>query len=131
MRDKYHEINAFLADTAVFPASGDGKGTAPASEPIRVVTVTGVGSSALGSVAFAWNVSETLHEPVAAIVPGYGLADVVPQGLIGGARQVASTFASSGAMTAKWRRRRGAARGGARAAAEGCLWCEHINAITY
>ena len=45
--------------------------------------MTGVGSSALGSVAMAWNVSETLRRPVAAIVPGYGLADIVPQALGG------------------------------------------------
>jgi hypothetical protein len=29
-------------------------------------------------VAFAWDISEALGEPVAAIVPGYGLADVIP-----------------------------------------------------
>lgn len=48
---------------------------------IHTLTVTGVGSSAFGSVAFAWDASEALGEPVAAIVPGYGLADVVPQAL--------------------------------------------------
>src|ERR1700675_1013811 len=46
---------------------------------LHTLTVTGVGSSAFGSVAFAWDVSVTLGEPVVAIVPGYGLADVVPQ----------------------------------------------------
>lgn len=50
---------------------------------IHTLTITGVGSSAFGSVAFAWDVSEALGEPVAAIVPGYGLADVVPQALGG------------------------------------------------
>jgi hypothetical protein len=45
--------------------------------------VTGVGSSAYGAVAFAWDVSAALGEPVAAVVPGYGLADVVPQALGG------------------------------------------------
>jgi hypothetical protein len=50
---------------------------------LYTLTVTGVGSSAFGSVAFAWDVSEALGEPVAAIVPGYGLADVVPQALGG------------------------------------------------
>jgi len=50
---------------------------------IQTLTVTGVGSSAFGSVAFAWDVSEALGKPVAAIVPGYGLADVVPQALGG------------------------------------------------
>jgi hypothetical protein len=50
---------------------------------LRTLTVTGVGSSAYGAVAFAWNVSAAIGEPVAAIVPGYGLADVVPQALGG------------------------------------------------
>ena len=50
---------------------------------LHTITVTGVGSSALGSAAFGWNVSEVLHEPVAAIVPGYGLADLLPQALGG------------------------------------------------
>jgi hypothetical protein len=50
---------------------------------LRTASVTGVGSSALGSAAFAWNVSEALDEPVVAIVPGYGVADVIQQGLDG------------------------------------------------
>jgi hypothetical protein len=54
-----------------------------AGERLRSVSITGVGSSALGSAAFAWNASIALGEPVAAIVPGYGLADVVPQALGG------------------------------------------------
>ncbi len=47
------------------------------------MSITGVGSSALGSVAFAWNLSVALGRPVAAIVPGYGVADVVQQALGG------------------------------------------------
>jgi hypothetical protein len=50
---------------------------------VRTLTVTGVGSSAYGSVAFAWDASVALGEPIAAIVPGYGLADVVSQALGG------------------------------------------------
>jgi hypothetical protein len=49
----------------------------------RTASVTGVGSSALGSAAFAWNVSKALDEPVVAIVPGYGLADAILQGIDG------------------------------------------------
>jgi hypothetical protein len=79
---KYDDLQAFLADPT-FPADSGAIGAAPVAEPISVVTVTGVGSSALGSVAMAWNVSETLRRPVAAIVPGYGLADIVPQALGG------------------------------------------------
>ena len=55
----------------------------PLTFPVKTVSVTGVGSSALGSAAFAWNISEALGEPVAAIVPGYGLADIIPQALSG------------------------------------------------
>jgi hypothetical protein len=49
----------------------------------RTLTITGVGSSAYGAVAFGWDVSKAIGEPVAAVVPGYGLADVVPQALGG------------------------------------------------
>ena len=52
-------------------------------DDLRTVTLTGVGSSALGSVAFAWGISKALGEPVVAIVPGYGLADVAYQALGG------------------------------------------------
>jgi hypothetical protein len=55
----------------------------PEGGGLRTLAITGVGSSAYGSVAFAWDVSTALGEPVAAIVPGYGLADVVPQALGG------------------------------------------------
>jgi len=54
-----------------------------AGQAVRAASLTGVGSSALGSVAFAWNISTALDEPVAAIVPGYGVADVIRQALGG------------------------------------------------
>ena len=50
---------------------------------VDVATITGVGSSALGSAALAWDISVALERPVLAIVPGYGVADVVLQGLGG------------------------------------------------
>ncbi len=50
---------------------------------VDIATITGVGSSALGSAALAWDISVTLEKPVLAIVPGYGIADVVLQGLGG------------------------------------------------
>jgi hypothetical protein len=55
----------------------------PDGTPLRTLTITGVGSSAYGAVAFAWDVSKAIGEPVAAVVPGYGLADLVPQALGG------------------------------------------------
>jgi hypothetical protein len=55
----------------------------PEGAGLHTLAITGVGSSAFGSVAFAWDISAALGEPVAAVVPGYGLADVVPQALGG------------------------------------------------
>ena len=55
----------------------------PEGQAVHALTVSGVGSPAYGSVAFAWDASVALGEPIAAIVPGYGLADVVPQALGG------------------------------------------------
>jgi hypothetical protein len=44
---------------------------------VDIATITGVGSSALGSAALAWDISAALEKPVLAIVPGYGVADVL------------------------------------------------------
>lgn len=46
---------------------------------VRTLAVAGVGSSALGSAAFARNVADALNEPVAALVSGYGLADLAAE----------------------------------------------------
>ena len=48
-----------------------------------IVSITGVGSSALGSAALAWDVALARKAPVIAIVPGYGLADALWQALGG------------------------------------------------
>jgi hypothetical protein len=50
---------------------------------VKVATITGVGSSALGSAALAWDISIALREPVLGIVPGYGVADAMLQGMGG------------------------------------------------
>ena len=55
----------------------------PETRDVDIATITGVGSSALGSAALAWDISVALEKPVLAIVPGYGVADVVLQGLGG------------------------------------------------
>src|SRR3974377_2395588 len=44
---------------------------------VDIATITGVGSSALGSAALAWDISASLKKQGLALVPGYGLADVV------------------------------------------------------
>jgi len=55
----------------------------PEVRNIAIATITGVGSSALGSAALAWNVAGATGAPVLAIVPGYGVADVMTQALGG------------------------------------------------
>ncbi len=45
----------------------------------RILAVAGVGSSALGTAAFARNVADAFNEPVAALVSGYGLADMLTE----------------------------------------------------
>lgn len=52
-------------------------------EDIRTLTVAGVGSSALGSAAFARNIADATGQTAAAVVSGYGLADVAAEALGG------------------------------------------------
>lgn len=47
------------------------------------VCISGVGSSALGSAALAWDISNAIGASVVAIVPGYGVADCILQGMGG------------------------------------------------
>jgi hypothetical protein len=54
-----------------------------AARLVEIATITGVGSSALGSAAFAWSIAEAKTQPVLAIVPGYGVADMAEQALGG------------------------------------------------
>lgn len=62
-------------DKDQFFAAGGGRVTA--------LTVAGVGSSALGAAALARNVADAIGAPAAAVVSGYGLADVVTEALGG------------------------------------------------
>lgn len=50
---------------------------------VDTLAVAGVGSSALGSAALARNIADALGKPVAVVVSGYGLADVVTEALGG------------------------------------------------
>lgn len=50
---------------------------------VRTLVVAGVGSSALGSAAFARNVADARGATVAAVVSGYGLADLATEALGG------------------------------------------------
>lgn len=45
------------------------------------LAVAGVGSSALGTAAFARNVADAIGRPVAGVVSGYGLADLITEAL--------------------------------------------------
>lgn len=51
---------------------------------VHALTVAGVGGSAIGAAAFARNVADAIGEPVAAVVSGYGLGDIVNEA-VGGA----------------------------------------------
>lgn len=68
---RYTDVKAFLASPH------------PETRAVEIATITGVGSSALGSAALAWDISIALGKSVLAIVPGYGMADVILQGLGG------------------------------------------------
>ena len=72
----------------VVPPTGAGELTLCASidafaaahaDTVHAITVAGVGSSALGAAAFARNVADAVGAPVAAVVSGYGLADVAAE----------------------------------------------------
>lgn len=50
---------------------------------VHALAVAGIGGSAIGAAAFARNVADAIGEPVAAVVSGYGLGDIVNE-TIGG-----------------------------------------------
>ncbi|NBB51264.1 cell envelope biogenesis protein OmpA [Rhizobium sp. CRIBSB] len=51
---------------------------------VRAMAVAGIGGSAIGAAAFARNVADAIDAPVAAVVSGYGLGDLLNEA-IGGA----------------------------------------------
>jgi len=53
-------------------------------EKVHTLAVAGIGGSALGAAAFARNVADAVGEPVAVVVSGYGLADIVNEVFGGG-----------------------------------------------
>ena len=57
-------------------------GAAPGDRPTRF-SVSGIGSSDLGAAALARNLADHYREPVGAVVAGYGVADMVAEGLGG------------------------------------------------
>ena len=74
------------------PPSGEGSLTlcrtvedfiAAGGTGVTALAVAGVGSSALGSAAFARNIADAIGKPVAAVVSGYGLADLFTEAMGG------------------------------------------------
>ncbi len=53
------------------------------SEPVDTLAIAGVGSSALGTAALARDVADHIGRPVAGIVSGLGLSDIVAEALGG------------------------------------------------
>lgn len=53
------------------------------AKKIDTITVAGVGSSAMGTAALARNVADTLNRPVAGIVSGLGMADIISEAMSG------------------------------------------------
>lgn len=52
-------------------------------DDVKTIAIAGVGSSALGAAAFAWDIAQGVDEPVAAIVAGHGVADLISEALGG------------------------------------------------
>lgn len=50
---------------------------------VHALAVAGMGGSAIGAAAFARNVANAIGEPVAAVVSGYGLGDIVNEAMGG------------------------------------------------
>ncbi|NLR96742.1 hypothetical protein HGP17_07830 [Rhizobium sp. P38BS-XIX] len=48
-------------------------------DKVRALAVAGIGGSALGAAAFARNVADAIDGPVAVVVSGYGIADVITE----------------------------------------------------
>ena len=48
-------------------------------DKVRALAVAGIGGSALGAAAFARNVADAIQGPVAVVVSGYGIADVITE----------------------------------------------------
>jgi hypothetical protein len=68
---------------ALTPAAFVREQLAGGNDPVTTVVVAGVGSSAIGTAALARDVADYLGAPVAGIVSGFGLADVVSEALAG------------------------------------------------
>lgn len=71
------------AEIEVFDYAGEMLDKYKDDDSIDTVTVTGVGSSDIGAASFARSVADVLGRPVAAIVSGYGVRDVMFEGMGG------------------------------------------------
>jgi hypothetical protein len=74
-----HPASRRRAIRSLSPWDFVGEQSAGDGEPVDAVAVAGVGSSALGTAALARNVADHLDRPVAAVVAGLGLSDVLAE----------------------------------------------------
>ncbi|MFL0810348.1 MAG: hypothetical protein K6L76_08035 [Agarilytica sp.] len=70
---------------------------AGSGKPLQRLSIAGVGSSDVGAAAFARTLANHYQEPVGAIVAGYGVADILQEGLggwfvLGGLNRAMSMF---------------------------------------
>jgi hypothetical protein len=91
-------------------------------KPAAALAVAGVGSSALGAAAFARNVADAIGAPVAAVVSGYGLADVLTEAFggyvwFGGLNSIRHLFEPLDQMTKQFTRTEAALE-----ASAGAVW---------
>jgi hypothetical protein len=92
--EAFYISDSLAAEGAIMLVPPSGLGTLTLCETIdefvlrgggdaRALAVAGIGGSALGAAAFARNVADALDAPVAVVVSGYGIADVITEALGG------------------------------------------------
>ncbi|GAC1040452.1 hypothetical protein [Rhizobium sp. No.120] len=88
--EAFYISDSLAAEGAILLVPPSGLGTLTLCETIdefvlrggteaRALAVAGIGGSALGAAAFARNVADAVDAPVAVVVSGYGLADVITE----------------------------------------------------
>jgi len=88
--EAFYISDSLAAEGAIMLVPPSGLGTLTLCETIdefvlrggadaRALAVAGIGGSALGAAAFARNVADAMDAPVAVVVSGYGIADVITE----------------------------------------------------
>lgn len=92
--EAFYISDSLAAEGAIIMVPPSGRGALTLCETIdefilrggaeaRALAVAGIGGSALGAAAFARNVADAVDGPVAVVVSGYGIADVITETLGG------------------------------------------------